>query len=63
LAEQGRPLIRDGQPVTDPRTSLVLKDPPFPGKVQATLEEQRRVRELITGPAAEHDDSYLPARV
>src|SRR6266446_5138627 len=46
LAEQGQPLIRDGQPVTDPHTGQVLKDPAFPGKVQAALEELGRVREL-----------------
>jgi hypothetical protein len=57
LAEQGQPLIRDGQPVTDPRTGQVLRDPAFPGRVQAALEELRRVRELITGLPAEHDDS------
>src|SRR6266536_597292 len=57
LAERGQPLIRDGQPVTDPRTGQVLKDPAFPGRVQAALEELRRVRELITGLPAGHDDS------
>ena len=57
LAERGQPLIRDGQPVTDPRTGQVLKDPAFAGRVQAALEELGRVRELITGLPAEHDDS------
>ncbi len=55
--ETAQPLIRDGQPVTDPRTGQVLKDPAFPGRVQAALEELRRVRELITGLPPEHDDS------
>jgi hypothetical protein len=57
LAEQGQPLIRGGQPVTDPHTGQVLKDPAFPGRVHAALDELRRVRELITGLPAEHDDS------
>src|SRR6266536_2931900 len=52
-----RKLAERGQPLTDPRTGQVLKDPAFPGRVQAALEELRRVRELITGLPAGHDDS------
>jgi hypothetical protein len=55
--QQGQPLIRDGQLVTDPHTGQILKDPAFPGRVQAALEELRRVRELITGLPTEDDDS------